>query len=435
MKGKKLNLEENRINLVSVNMGYGHQRTAYALKKIALGESVINANDYEAIPEKDRKVWESSRRFYESISSFKRVPVLGDIIFGIFDEFQKILDFYPKRDLSKPNLYLKNVYPLFKKGWGKDLIKRLKENPLPLVCTFFIPAFMAEFFNYSGEIYCVICDADISRSWGPLNPKKSRIKYFAPNTRVIERLKLYGIKEENIFFTGYPLPQENIGVNDKILTEDMKHRILNLDPKKKYLSIYKSLVDKYIGQLPRKSDHCLTLMFSVGGAGVQKELSIEILKGLREKIAQNSIKVILSAGIRKNVRDYLKENIKKLKFECFLGNGIEILFAEDIENYFKLFNEKLRKTDILWTKPSELSFYAGLGIPIILAPTIGSQEDFNKEWLLKVGVGRLQKNPIYAGQWLFDYLEEGWLAGVAMQGFMEAGHSGVENIRKIIFER
>ena len=49
------------------------------------------------------------------------------------------------------------------------------------------------------------------------------------------------------------------------------------------------------------------------------------------------------------------------------------------DEYFNTFNETLRETDILWTKPSELSFYAGLGIPIIIAPTIGSLEDFNKK--------------------------------------------------------
>ena len=78
----------------------------------------------------------------------------------------------------------------------------------------FIPAFMAESFGYDGEIFCIICDADISRSWVSLYPKESRIKYFAPNSWVVNRLKLYGVKQENIFLTGYPLPIENIGEKD-----------------------------------------------------------------------------------------------------------------------------------------------------------------------------------------------------------------------------
>ena len=224
--------------MIAVDMGYGHQRTAYPLKKLALGEKIINANNYDGIPEKDRKIWEMSRRFYEFVSGFKRVPLMGRAAFAIFNEFQKIFSFYPKRDLSKPNLQLKQIFSLIQKGWGKHLIESLGQNSgqesFPLISTFFTPAFMAEFFNYPGEIFCVICDADIARTWVSLRPKTSRIKYFAPNNRVVERLKLYGVKEENIFLTGYPLPESNIGSQDlEILKSDLSRRILNLDSRKK----------------------------------------------------------------------------------------------------------------------------------------------------------------------------------------------------------
>ena len=112
--------------------------------------------------------------------------------------------------------------------------------------------------------------------------------------------------------------------------------------------------------------------------------------------------------------------------------GIEILFAERIEDYFQEFNQALRKTDILWTKPSELSFHAALGIPIIIAPPIGSQEEFNMRWLLKSGFGLLQENPNYTKEWLFDWLEKGYLAEAAMEGFIEGEKLGTFKIEKII---
>ena len=62
--------------LVSVNMGYGHQRTAFPLKGLAFGGEIINANDYQGIPEKDRRIWETTRKFYEFISKFKRNPLI-----------------------------------------------------------------------------------------------------------------------------------------------------------------------------------------------------------------------------------------------------------------------------------------------------------------------------------------------------------------------
>ena len=425
-------MKEKKAHVVTVNMGYGHQRTVYPLKSFAFSGKFIIANDYEGIPKNDKRVWESTRMFYEFISRSKRIPLIGESVFSLYDKFQKIPGFYPKRDLSKPTLGLKQVFSLIKKGWGKDLISKLKENPLPLITSFFIPAFMAEAFKYPGDIFCIVCDADISRSWVPLKPKKSRIKYFAPNSWVVNRLKLYGIKEKNIFLTGFPLPRENIGTKKaEILKHDLSHRILNLDPKKEYYQQYKALIDKHIGSLPRKSDHVLTIMFTIGGAGAQKEIAMKYVKSLAEKIKKKEVRVILSAGIRKKVKEYFLKNIERLGMKKNFNKNIEIVFSEKIEDYFKDFNEKLRKTDLLWTKPSELSFYTGLGIPIIMAPSIGSQEDFNRKWLLALGAGVPQENPAYANEWVFDYLNSGRFAEAVMDGFIEVEKLGSYNIKKI----
>jgi hypothetical protein len=423
--------------LISVNMGYGHQRTAFPLRKFS--KEWIQANDYEGIPKRDRDIWEWSRRGYEFISRFKKVPLIGEFAFSIFDFFQRIYYFYPKRDLSQPNFATERIYSLFKSGWGRHLIEKLKaessklKTNLPIVSTFFTPAFMAEYFEYPGEIFLIVCDADVSRSWAPLKPKESKIKYFVPNERVFERLQLYGIKKENIFLTGYPLPIENIGSeNTEILKEDLKFRLLNLDPEFSYFAKYRELVLSKLGPLPEKSDHPLTILFSVGGAGAQREIGAKILWRLKDWIKEKKIKVILSAGIKKWVRDYFVNCIKYLKIEKFLGESIEIIFEEKIEDYFKKFNKTLRKTDILWTKPSELSFYSALGIPILISPPIGSQEEFNMRYLLKSGFGIFQENPNYLEQWLFDWLKKGYLAEAAMQGFVEGEKFGTFKILEII---
>ena len=439
---------QKKMWVVAVNMGYGHQRTAYPLKDFALfpktiehktgktfEEKIIIANDYKGIPWKDKKIWETSRKFYESISRMKTIPLVGDRLFSFYDKLQEIPKFYPHRDLSKPNFSLKLLFYLIKKGWGKDLISKLKEAaPHPFVTTFFIPAFMAEAFNYPGEIFCIVCDADVSRSWVSSNPSKSRIKYFAPNSWVVGRLKSYGVKKENTFLTGYPLPLENIGTEKKeILKRDLRYRILNLDINKEYRKAYKPLIDKYLGVLPDKPDHILTIMLSIGGAGAQKELAMKFVKSLSEKIKSKKIKIILSAGNRQAVKEYFINRINKLGLGKSLGNEIEIIFFKNSGDYFKEFNEKLRKTDILWTKPSELSFYSGLGLPIVVAPPIGSQEHFNRKWLVSLGSGILEENSNYANQWLIDFLLSGRFAESAMQGFLEAGSLGTYNIVKICF--
>jgi len=414
--------------IIAADMGYGHQRTAYPLRGIAFGGKVINANSYQGIPKKDKRFWQQTRYFYELVSRFKRIPVLGNLVFSVMDKFQKILIYYPKRDLSRPDTALKNIFYFIRRGWGKDLIERFKKNPLPLVSTFFTPAFMAEAFNYPNDIYCVICDADISRAWATLDPKKSKIKYFTPNTWTRDRLKLYGVNPERIFLTGYPLPKENIGENLEIVKEDMKYRLINLDPNKKYRKLYEPLIKGVLGRLPEKSDHPLTIMFSIGGAGAQKEIPLNAINSLRGKIKNRKLRFIIAVGVREELRKYFVENIKDLK----LDGWVHVLSGMTTDEYFKTFNEVLRETDILWTKPSELSFYAGLGIPIIMAPTIGSQEDFNKKWLLHTGAGVCQENPRYAEQWFYDLLNSGDLAENAMQGFMEIEKMGTYNIEKII---
>jgi len=429
---------KKKAHIIAVNMGYGHQRTAWPLRHFAFNGEIINANNYSGIPKKDRDVWLSSRKFYEFISRFKRVPLVGKFAFSLYGKLQNIPSYYPKRDLSKPTFSLKKIYGTIHKGWGKDLIKKIENKnkelseSLPVITTFFMTAFMAEEYGYSGDIFCVVCDADISRDWAPLNPQKSRIKYFAPNEWVLNRLKLYGVKEENIFLTGYPLPMADIGGSEmEILKDSLKNRILNLDKKGKFRSEYQPLVSEKIGSLPEKPDHPLTILFSIGGAGAQKEIVGRYLNYLSPKIKEGKIKVILSAGIRKEVYQYFLDKVRELKLGEFRNHFIEIIFKEEIGDYFHLFNERLKKTDFLWTKPSELSFYSALGLPILIAPPIGSQEDFNKKWLLHMGSGITEGNPKYASQWLFDSLESGRLAEVAMRGFLKEEKLGVLNIENI----
>src|SRR3990167_11365529 len=103
--------------VVSVDMGYGHQRTAYPLRHLAFQGKIITANNYYGMPKGDKKIWESLYNFYNFISNFHEVPLIGKWVFKIFDAFQKIAPFYPKLDHSKSNLAVKNSYALFRKGW------------------------------------------------------------------------------------------------------------------------------------------------------------------------------------------------------------------------------------------------------------------------------------------------------------------------------
>ena len=72
-------------HIVAVNMGYGHERPAHVLRGLATGGRVVIANDYEGIPKSDQSLWHTSRIWYERISRFRVVPILGPIAFGAMD--------------------------------------------------------------------------------------------------------------------------------------------------------------------------------------------------------------------------------------------------------------------------------------------------------------------------------------------------------------
>lgn len=413
----KFSASTKQAYVVAVDMGYGHQRAVYPLRHLAAplptdknrNPIVINANNYERIPKKDKAQWDGSQKMYEFISRFTNIPLIGRILFKSMDYFQRIEPFYPKRDQSRPTLQLRSIYAGIKRGWGKHLIDTLNQKPLPLITSFFIPAYFAEEHGYKGEIYLLCCDADVSRAWAPLKAGSSRIKFLVPSERVKERLRRYGVRAENIFLTGFPLPEENIGVRETVL---------------------KKSFDTRLARLRLKSKTPLTVTFCVGGAGAQRDLGVQILNSLHKKIDAGEVILNLVAGSRADVNDFYQKAIDALHFKPKHKGCIRIIYAPVKADYFKIFNEILLNTDILWTKPSELSFYAALGIPVIMAPTVGSQEEFNREWLLTLGAGLDQKDPDFTHEWLFEWLKNKTLAQAAQHAF-DAPRNGTKNIFEI----
>ena len=429
-----------KAHVVAVNMGYGHERPAHSLKGLASGSKITIANDYPGIPESDKKIWTGSQKWYERISRFKRVPIAGPLVFGAMDHMQEIEPFYPKRDLSEPTLQVKNFYYLIRKRkFMRHLIEGLSTSPRPLVSTFMATSFAAEEHGYPEEIFTLCTDSDISRAWAPLDPIKSRIQYFAPSRRVMERLKLYGIKEKNILFTGFPLPTGAIGKDQKALNQDLSRRLKALDPNRIfYIRQQEVLCARFGAGFCRslsktRTSRPIHIAFCVGGAGAQREIADDIIKSLKSELRRGRIKLTLVAGSRPEVGQYFQNIITSERLRPVQKKGgITILLEKNRKAYFTTFAKSVRKFDILWTKPSELSFYAGLGLPIIMAPTIGSQEVFNRDWLLRMGGGRDQLDPRYTNEWLFDWIESGALARMAWHGFQEAPTEGVHRIEEIV---
>jgi hypothetical protein len=422
---------EVRAWVAAANMGLGHKRAILPLADIAEGGLIV-INDAKVADPDELKVWEQLLSVYERLSRAKRIPLVGNALFGAMDHFQKIQPAYPRVDLSRPSAPTKWTAGMVNKGLCAGLIKRINTKPLPLITSYYAAAVAADMAGY-GRVYCIICDADINRVWVATDPRKSRIEYLVPCGSVLRRLKQYGVPDERIFMTGFPLPKELLGGPDLgRLKVDLGQRLRYLDPQDRFWPLHEASVVHFLGEencQPRNARK-LTLAFAVGGAGAQKEIGAEALSSLKGKILAGELAMNLVCGVRPEIRHYYEAVVKAQGLEgC---PDVRILGGKGDDDYFASFNASLRDTDIIWTKPSELSFYVGLGIPLIIAPTIGAQETFNRNWLEEIQAGIPQSDPRYAREWIFELLDQGRFAEAAWSGFLKARKYGTYKIHELI---
>ena len=427
------NLERLRAWVVTADMGLGHQRAAHALAFLAEG-GILTAGHAEITDEDDARFWRRLKWSYEFVSRARNVPVIGGAIFGALDTLLRIPPFYPLRDLSYPSLNNYIVDRLIKQGLGRSLLERLRSHKLPLISTFYAPCLVADHAG-AETIYSVICDADLNRVWVASKARESRIQYLAPCGRVMRRLRQYGVPDERIFITGFALPRENIGGPAmEILKGDLLNRLGRLDPRGRFTSIFGATVNELLGSRPEPSGgkSRVTVTFAVGGAGAQMEIGQMLALSLKPGILDGRFRLILVAGVNRAVERGFREAVVRAGLESVLGEGV-VIVCEDLKpDYFERFNALMRETDILWTKPSELSFYSGLGIPIVMAPSLGSQEDKNLKWLMDKGCALPQYTPSLALEWLTDMLKEGVLAEKALSGFIKNRKLGVFKIEEVL---
>jgi hypothetical protein len=414
--------------VVTADMGLGHQRAAWPLRDLAQGGIMTLGRESNTDPAEHTQ-WERLRRSYEFLSRTKSWPIIGNMVFGMLDRLQNIPAFYPIRDMSNPSFQVTWLKGLISKGMCRGMLETIGAEPLPLVTTFYAPAIAADMEGYS-RIYCVICDAEVNRVWVAENPRKSRIVYLVPSGRTVGRLKEYGVPDERIWVTGFPMPIEVLGDHTlSVLRHDMGERLHRLDTGSRFWPLHRNEAEHFLGAAncrpPR--DRTLRITFGIGGAGAQTDIAHAMAHSLRNRIVKGEVRLTILAGIRPEVARFVRQLKKELELP-----QVEVVFGDTLEEYFASFTACMRTTDILWTKPSELSFYSGLGIPIIIAPPIGSQELYNQNWLVEIQAGYPQGDPRYTDQWLFHLLEGGRLADAAWDGFLKARKYGTYKIREIV---
>jgi hypothetical protein len=155
------------------------------------------------------------------------------------------------------------------------------------------------------------------------------------------------------------------------------------------------------------------------------------LPGLREPLRAGRLRLALVAGVRRGVAASFYRLLADNGLDGQLGAGIEVVCEDAFERYLERFDRLLARTDILWTKPSELVFYGALGLPLVFAPPVGVHERLNRRWAIQRGAGLKQDAPSHAWQWLREWLADGTLAAAAWSGYVRLPKFGTYRILEV----
>ena len=420
------------LELVAIDMGYGHLRPAYALSDYLGNTPVLLADQAPLSTPEEQRLWHRARTIYELLSKASRVPLVGSVLGDVLQGITAIPSLYPLRDLSNRTLAVRLMEWGAASGMGSGLAARLERSDATLLTTFFGPAVLSDFHGCE-KIFCVVTDSDINRVWAPMNPRASHITYLAPSLRVRRRLKAYGVPSHRIEVTGYPLPHELVGRNAESLRSNLQRRLVTLDPKGRFLHETRKDISYFLGGLPDQAVAPPHLVFAVGGAGAQAELVEQFLPSLAPSLRRKRLRLTLVAGLRQEVAQRFSDAIKKSQlWEEHLAGTISILLEPSHAAYFRSFNDLLKRADILWTKPSELSFFGALGLPLLLSWPVGSHERYNRRWAVSAGAAVKQGDVRHAGEWLGEMLKDGTLAGAAWSGYMRLPKFGLYRIAEAV---
>jgi UDP-N-acetylglucosamine:LPS N-acetylglucosamine transferase len=405
--------------VAAIDMGYGHLRPAAALAD-HLRTQVMQMDQPPLGDARDRSFWDRTRRLYEPLTRFSQLPAIGPPMRALLNTITAIPEAWPFRDLSGPTQGTRWMERAAQDGAGEALAKHLLSTGTPLLATFYGAAVLAELHG-ARRLHCLVTDSDINRIWAPPEPGKSGIVYFCPTDRSRRRLLGYGVRPEQARLTGYPLPDELVGGRERTaLKANLARRLSRL----RVSGALRHLAERELGPLP-EPDGAPLIVFAIGGAGAQVPLAKAIIRGMKPQLERGLLRLALVAGRRAEVAAALREAISDAALET---TAVDVIEDRDVFGYFKKLNALLASADALWSKPSEMTFFAGLGLPFISAPPVGVHEAWNLRWASDRGAALPQHQPETAGEWLLEWVESGVLAGAALSGFLRLPQLGLYDI-------
>ncbi len=422
----------NGVVVAAVDMGYGHLRAAHALAS-ALGTEVVEVDRPPFATPAESRLWDRLRLAYTGLSRAAQTPLLGPLMGRLLDTITEIPHPYPYRDQSAPTLGVELLQWLIQRGLGDNLVRHLKRSGDCLLTTFFAPALAAAEAGVS-RVVCVVTDSDINRIWAPREPRAVEIEYCVPSEQALRRLRAFGVPASRIHVTGFPVPLELVGRDEERASEGrVAARLVRLDPAGTFRAQYREELAHVLGLLPASEERQPPrLTFAMGGAGAQSHIARAILPSLAPAVREGRFRLALVAGVRTQLAEQLTRWVAAAGLGDLHDDAVEVLYEPSLPGYFAAFNHLLLRTDILWTKPSELTFFGAAGVAMIFAPPVGAHERANRRWAMQRGAGLTQYAPATAGQWLAEWLDEGILAGAAWNAYRRLPRRGTANILEVL---
>ncbi len=150
-------------------------------------------------------------------------------------------------------------------------------------------------------------------------------------------------------------------------------------------------------------------------------------------IRRGNLRATLVAGTNRPLAARFRRRLDRLGLASDRPDSrVSVLTANHDAAYLERFNEELPKTDLLWTKPSELTFFAALGLPILLAPAVGEHERANATLLREAGAAFPAPAATELADWLAARRGDGALADAARSGFARLPRDGADRVAALV---
>ena len=162
--------------------------------------------------------------------------------------------------------------------------------------------------------------------------------------------------------------------------------------------------DKRLNRIKNKK--AKRILITVGGAGAQKEIFVKLIRKVLPMVDKNEAVLYINVGDHKSVWEGLTAEIPELlsKSETYFDDwskttsfalkaideevkGVHAFYNQDIYAAVYASNLLMRSSDIMVTKPSELSFYP---VPKLLIKRVGGHEAWGAVRSAEVGDGTIE---------------------------------------------